>query len=115
MIFPAGVNDHGQPINLQLQGKEFDDLKLLGFAYAFEAKANGHVAAGDHPGAAVRDLDDRHGGRHGAGDAVADARRSGVVRRVHAGRREGLHRVDDRQRHLHRRRRGADACPIRAT
>ena len=43
MIFPAGVNDHGQPINLQLQGKEFDDLKLLGYAYAFEAKANGHV------------------------------------------------------------------------
>ena len=43
VIFPAGVNDHGQPINLQLQGKEFDDLKLLGFAYAFEAKANGHV------------------------------------------------------------------------
>jgi amidase len=44
VIFPAGVNDHGQPINLQLQGKEFDDLKLMGFAYAFEAKANGRVA-----------------------------------------------------------------------
>jgi amidase len=43
VIFPAGVNDHGQPINLQLQGKEFDDLKLLGMAYAFEAKARGHV------------------------------------------------------------------------
>ncbi len=43
VIFPAGVNDHGQPINLQLQGKEFDDLKLLGMAYAFEAKASGHV------------------------------------------------------------------------
>ena len=44
VIFPAGTNDHGQPINLQLQGKEFDDLKLLGFAYAFEAKADGRVA-----------------------------------------------------------------------
>ncbi len=43
VIFPAGVNDHGQPINLQLEGREFDDLKLLGFAYAFEAKAKGHV------------------------------------------------------------------------
>ena len=41
VIFPAGVNDHGQPINLQLQGKAFDDLKLLGMAYAFEAKATG--------------------------------------------------------------------------
>ncbi|WP_147447904.1 amidase [Solirubrobacter pauli] len=44
VIFPAGVNDHGQPINLQLQGKAFDDLKLMGFAYAFEAKARGRVA-----------------------------------------------------------------------
>ena len=44
VIFPAGVNDHGQPINLQLQGKAFDDLKLMGFAYAFEAKATGRVA-----------------------------------------------------------------------
>ncbi|MDA0185075.1 amidase family protein [Solirubrobacter phytolaccae] len=44
VIFPAGVNDHGQPINLQLQGKAFDDLKLMGFAYAFEAKAAGRVA-----------------------------------------------------------------------
>ena len=43
MIFPAGVNDHGQPINLQLQGKAFDDLKLLGFAYAFDRIAKGHV------------------------------------------------------------------------
>ena len=29
--------------------------------------------------------------RHGAGDAGADARRAGLVRRVHAGRGEGLH------------------------
>jgi amidase len=43
VIFPAGVNDHGQPINLQLEGREFSDPALLGYAYAFEAKANGHV------------------------------------------------------------------------
>ncbi|MBE2315871.1 amidase [Solirubrobacter sp. CPCC 204708] len=44
VIFPAGVNDHGQPINLQLQGKAFQDLELLSFAHAFEAKANGRLA-----------------------------------------------------------------------
>ena len=43
-----------------------------------------------------------HGRRHGAGDVVADARRAGDVRRVHAGRGEGVHGVDDRERHLHR-------------
>jgi amidase len=43
VIFPAGTNDHGQPINFQLEGREWDDAKLLGYAYAFEAKANGHV------------------------------------------------------------------------
>jgi amidase len=43
VIFPAGVNDHGQPINLQLEGRAFSDPQLLGYAYAFEAKANGHV------------------------------------------------------------------------
>ncbi len=42
-IFPAGVNDHGQPINLQLEGREFSDLQMLSYAYAFETKANGHV------------------------------------------------------------------------
>jgi amidase len=49
VIFPAGVNDHGQPINLQLEGREYEDLKLLGFAYAFEAKANGHVESSISP------------------------------------------------------------------
>ena len=38
--------------------------------------------------------------RHGAGHAGADARRSGDLRRVHPGRGEGLHRADQRQRHL---------------
>jgi amidase len=43
VIFPAGVNDHGQPINLQLEGRAFSDPQLLGYAYAFEAKAGGHL------------------------------------------------------------------------
>jgi amidase len=46
IIFPAGVNDHGQPINLQLLGRAWDDPKLVGMAYAFEhyasADGNGH-------------------------------------------------------------------------
>ncbi|HEY4097664.1 MAG TPA: amidase, partial [Baekduia sp.] len=46
VIFPAGVNDHGQPINLQLLGRAWDDPKLVGMAYAFEhyaeADGNGH-------------------------------------------------------------------------
>lgn len=41
MIFPAGENDNGQPINLQLQGKTYSDPELLGYAYAFEKYANG--------------------------------------------------------------------------
>ncbi len=43
------------------------------------------------------------GGRHGAGDAVADAGHPGVVRRVHPGRGEGLPRVHDGERDLQRR------------
>ena len=41
------------------------------------------------------------------GDAVADARRARELRRVHAGRREGLHGDDERERHLDRGRRDA--------
>ena len=41
------------------------------------------------------------GRRHGAGDAVADARCSGDVRRVHAGHREGVHGEHRRDRDLH--------------
>ena len=48
VIFPAGYNDHGQPINLQLLGRAWDDAKLVGMAYAFELLAdkdgNGHEA-----------------------------------------------------------------------
>ncbi len=44
---------------------------------------------------------DRDGRRHGAGDALVDARHAGDVRRVHAGRGEGVHGVHDGQRDLH--------------
>ena len=36
IVFPAGYNDHGQPINIQLMGRAWDDPKLVGYAYAFE-------------------------------------------------------------------------------
>ena len=42
-IFPAGVNDHGQPIDLQLEGRPYSDPQMVAYAYAFEAKANGHI------------------------------------------------------------------------
>jgi amidase len=49
VVVPAGYNDHGQPINIQLLGRAWDDDKLVGYAYAFEqianAAGNGHVAA----------------------------------------------------------------------
>jgi amidase len=53
VVFPAGVNDNGQPINLQLLGRAWDDDKLVGMAYAFEQLASkdgkGHVAATTAP------------------------------------------------------------------
>ena len=49
IAIPAGVNDHGQPVNIQLMGRAWDDARLVGFAYAFERLANaagrGHVPA----------------------------------------------------------------------
>src|SRR5262249_1587168 len=51
--FPAGVNDHGQPINLQLLGRAWDDDKLVGMAYAYELRANGHVAPTTAPALTV--------------------------------------------------------------
>ena len=78
VIFPAGVNDHGQPINLQLQGKAFDDLKLLGYRLRVRGQGQrARRAARIDAGAAVRDQHPGHGRRHGAGDALADARRAG--------------------------------------
>ncbi|WP_053227577.1 amidase [Solirubrobacter soli] len=53
VVFPAGRNDHGQPINLQLLGRAWDDDKLVGMAYAFErlanADGNGHQATDQAP------------------------------------------------------------------
>ena len=53
VVFPAGFNDHGQPINLQLLGRAWDDARLVGMAYAFEHYATldgkGHVATSTVP------------------------------------------------------------------
>lgn len=58
MIFPAGYNDHGQPINIQLMGRAWDDAKLIGYAYAFELLATpagqGHVVQKTAPALAYR-------------------------------------------------------------
>ena len=47
VVFPAGYNNHGEPIDLQLLGRAWDDDKLVAMAYAFEHYANaantGHV------------------------------------------------------------------------
>ncbi len=32
VIFPAGLDDHGEPMNLQLMGRAWDDGTLLSFA-----------------------------------------------------------------------------------
>jgi amidase len=40
MIFPAGTEEHGNPIDLQLLGRAWSDPELLGYAYAFEKYAN---------------------------------------------------------------------------
>jgi amidase len=49
LAFPVGSNNHGQPINIQLMGRAWDDDKLVAMAYAFEEVANaaghGHVEA----------------------------------------------------------------------
>jgi amidase len=48
IVVPAGFDDHGQPIGIQLLGRAWDDAKLVGMAYAFERAAgaanHGHVA-----------------------------------------------------------------------
>jgi len=48
VVFPAGLDGRGNPINLQLLGRAWDDAKLLGMAFAFEhyatADGHGHVA-----------------------------------------------------------------------
>lgn len=53
VVFPVGYNDHGQPINIQLLGRAWDDGKLVGMAYAFElfaeAAGRGHVTPSTVP------------------------------------------------------------------
>ena len=53
VAFPVGYNDDGQPIDIQLMGRAWDDDKLVGMAYAFEELANaarqGHVEAATAP------------------------------------------------------------------
>ena len=114
-----------EPMGIAFTGTAYSEAKLLAFGHAYEQAAkvrkppseinpslwrcvpgNAYVVAtrgvraerarerGCHRG-------DRR--RHRAGDAVADARGAGDVRRVHAGRGAGVHGVDDRERDLHRR------------
>jgi amidase len=53
VAFPVGFDDKGQPINVQLMGRAWDDGKLVGMAFAFEEVANaaghGHVEATTAP------------------------------------------------------------------
>lgn len=53
MIFPAGRDARGNPMDIQLLGRAWDDAKLVGMAYAFEQLATragrGHVAPGTAP------------------------------------------------------------------
>jgi amidase len=63
VVFPAGRNDHGQPINLQLLGRAWADDELVGMAYAFERLAerdgNGHQVPATAP--ALPFVTDAHG------------------------------------------------------
>jgi amidase len=58
VVFPAGFDDHHQPIDLQLLGRAWDDPKLVGMAFAFEhyaeAAGHGHVAATTVPALTYR-------------------------------------------------------------
>jgi amidase len=64
VVFPVGFNDDGQPINIQLLGRAWDDDKLVGMAYAFEEIANaaghGHVEATTAPPLPPDDHDHEH-------------------------------------------------------
>jgi amidase len=58
VVVPAGLDDHRQPVSIQLLGRAWDDAKLVGMAYAFEHVANaakhGHVAPTTVPALSVR-------------------------------------------------------------
>lgn len=53
VAFPAGVDAKGQPIDIQLLGRAWDDGKIVGMAYAFEHFAqperHGHIAPATVP------------------------------------------------------------------
>jgi amidase len=53
VVFPAGRDDRGQPIDIQLLGRAWDEGRLVGMAYAFEqvavAAGRGHVEAATAP------------------------------------------------------------------
>jgi amidase len=75
IAIPAGMNANGQPVNIQLMGRAWDDARLVGFAYAFErlanAAGNGRVPATTVP--ALRERDDDDGGDdHGPADEDDD-------------------------------------------
>lgn len=60
VVCPAGYNDRGQPIDIELMGRAWDDPKLVGYAYAFEQRANaagrGHVVPTTAPALPFRAL-----------------------------------------------------------
>lgn len=43
VIVPVGENDHGFPVSLQIQGRAWDDAKIVGLAYAIEQHFDGQV------------------------------------------------------------------------
>ena len=83
-------------------GAESVKAEYLGYDFltASQDGRAGHRPADPHAGR-------RHGRRQRPRDALAHPRRTGGLRRVHPGRRPGLHRVDHRDRHLDGRRRDA--------
>jgi amidase len=79
LAFPVGNNEHGQPVNIQLMGRAWDDAKLVGFAYAFERVARaagvGHVAPTTVP--PLRFLGDRDEDERGRGRGDDNHNRDG--------------------------------------
>lgn len=49
VAFPAGVNEDGEPTNLQLVGRAWDDPDLIAYAYAFDQVANGQIHTDSAP------------------------------------------------------------------
>ncbi|MDN4174497.1 amidase family protein [Nocardioides sp. SOB77] len=54
VAFPAGTDANGAPVGIQLMGRAWSDAELVGYAYAFEQVADGHVAPGTAPALAER-------------------------------------------------------------